>query len=470
MSVVEMIERANALLDQKGSDSDYTGAADLLENASNQGSMEALEKLADCYFYGKGRNENDKAALDAYEKVYAATSSDYSAYQLGRMYRAGWGAKPDPEKAKSYLQSSWESGNAAAAAVIGDIWLDRVDETHDVKDVEEGLKWFQRAAQEGDPYGTYRMAMLYAMGDYGIVEDKKRAYDLLMKITEYPRALAYLVSNNGLGICSNDKYNELVSKALEQAEANNDAVLFRALGRAHEGSTRLGEDTQKVIEYYSKALEAGDGFAGYMLGGNYLYGWAGCEEDLDKAEKYLTKGAECGSHEAMSSLGDLYKKRANEGWPRDPETMRIAFEWYEKAFNNGGTTWDAMHAGEAALEANDPSLEERAANCLEVAMKDDIHWAYIPLAKLALKQDMPTYNPDLAKQALEKSRNEETVEYKTGVVDYLTGFMFEKGLGLPAAANQAVEFYLKAADSGNEDAKEALKRFKKGIFGWKLIG
>lgn len=102
-------------------------------------------------------------------------------------------------------------------------------------------------------------------------------------------------------------------------------------------------------------------------------------------------------------------------------------------------------------------------------MEDDIYWSYIPLVKLSLAEGTSTYNPNLARQSLEKARNEKIVEYETGEVDYLTGLMFEKGLGLPAAANQAVEFYLKASDKGNEEAKDALKRFKKGIFGWKRI-
>lgn len=469
MSIKQLMDAAEECLEENSDAYNPVKAADLFERAAGLGSMTSLEKLGDCYFYGRGRDEDDKTALEAYAKAFEATGSSYSAYQLGRMYGFGWGVESNSDKARGFLEKSWADGHAAAAGVLGDICLDRAKSTHDGKDVEEGLKWFQRGSSRGDSYSIYRMALVFAIGDYGMLEDKKRAYDLLMKVSDYPRALGYLVANNGLNICSNDQYSELIDRASALAESTRDGVLFRNLGRAYEGKTRLPADPEKSEEYFMKALDAGDGFAGYLLGNNYSYGWSGYQPDGDKAEEMLLRGANLGSEQAMSSLGDLYKKRAEGVWPRDPEKMRLSFEWYEKAYRTGGGTWDALHAGQAALEVGDPSLDERAAVCLKAAMEDDIYWAYVPLAKLSIKEGAPSYCPELAKQALEKARAEEIVEYKTGEVDYLTGLMFERGLGLPASANQAVEFYIKASDKGCEEAKEALKGFKKSFFGWKKI-
>src|SRR5699024_8849540 len=123
------------------------------------------------------------------------------------------------DKAGSFFEKSWSGGYAAAAGNLGDICLDRAKSTHDGKDVEEGLRWYQRGSGQGDSYSTYRMALVFAMGDYGIREDKKRAYDLLMKVSHYPRALGYLVANNGLSICSNDQYSELIDRASALAES-----------------------------------------------------------------------------------------------------------------------------------------------------------------------------------------------------------------------------------------------------------
>ena len=469
MSIKQLMDTAEECLEENSDAYNPVKAADLFERAAGLGSMTSLEKLGDCYFYGRGRDEDDKTALEAYAKAFAATGSSYSAYQLGRMYGFGWGVKSNSSKARDFLEKSWADGYAAAAGILGDICLESAQETKDARSVEEALKWYQRGLIKNDPYSTYRMALVFSMGDYGVPEDKKRAYDLLMKASDYPRALGYLVANNGLNMCSNDQFSEFVKKAVDMAESMGDGRLFRCLGRAYEGKTRLGEAPEKSIAYYEKALAAGDGFAGYIAGSNYLHGWYGYPEDAEKAEQMLTKGSDLGCEQAMSTLGDLHKKRAEEVWPPNLEEMRAAFEWYEKAYLNGGTTWDAMHAGEAALKTKDDSLNERAVACLKSAMEDDIYWSYIPLVRFSLAEGASTYNPNLARQSLEKARNEKIVEYETGEVDYLTGLMFEKGLGLPAAANQAVEFYLKASDKGSEEAKDALKRFKKGIFGWKLI-
>lgn len=469
MSIKQLMDTAEECLEENSDAYNPVKAADLFERAAGLGSMTSLEKLGDCYFYGRGRDEDDKTALEAYAKAFAATGSSYSAYQLGRMYGFGWGVEANPGKARGFLEKSWADGYAAAAGILGDFCLDRAKSSRDRKDVEEGLKWFQRGSSRGDPYSTYRMALVFATGDYGMPEDKKRAYDLLMKVSDYPRALGYLVANNGLNICSNDQYFELIDRASALAESTRDGVLFGNLGRAYEGKTRLPVEPEKSEEYFMKALDAGDGFAGYLLGTNYLYGRSGYRPNTDKAEEILLRGANLGSEQAMSSLGDLYKKRAEDVWPRDPEKMRLSFEWYEKAYKTGGGTWDALYAGRAALEVGDPSLDERAAICFKAAMEDDINLAYLPLAKLSIKEGTPSFCPELARRALEKARTEEIVEYKIGEVDYLTGLLFERGLGLPASANQAVEFYIKASDKGCEEAKEALKGFKKSFFGWKKI-
>src|SRR5699024_6071170 len=102
-----------------------TKAADLFEKAAGLGSMTSLEKLGDCYFYGRGRDEDNAAALEAYEKAFEATGSSYSAYQLGRMHEFGWGVESNLDKAGSFFEKSWSGGYAAAAGNLGDICLDR---------------------------------------------------------------------------------------------------------------------------------------------------------------------------------------------------------------------------------------------------------------------------------------------------------------------------------------------------------
>jgi len=471
MSVPELMELAEKHFEENSPDYAPEKAADCWEKAAELGSMEALGNLADCYFFGKGRAEDDARAFQMYHRVLDATDNAFCAYQIGRMYRAGWGVQKDYDKALQYLERGWQLGHVAAANDIGAIYLSKAESSKSIADVENGLKWFQRAANRGDMYGMYRMALLYAIGDYGIPKDTKRAYDLLMRAKSDSRALGYLVSSNGLNIAGNDQYFELLEEAKRRAEESSDADLYESLGRAYEDKTRLGSDPEKAAAYYERSLELGNGFAGYLLGINYLYGWNGFDVNLDRAERYLARGAELNCYQAMSTLGDLYKERAEEGyWPRNPELMAKASALYERAYQAGGDAYAALHAGEAALEANDESLYERAANCLYAAAQDDVCFAYVKLARLSIDSSLTTFNPERARFALEKARAEDIVEYKTGEVDFLTGQMFEKGIGYPAAIDQAVEFYSKAAEKGWDEARETLKRFKKGLFGWKLIG
>lgn len=474
-TVRTLLDEAELLANQDSVDYSPERAAVLWQAASEMGSLEATTKLADCYFYGRGRPEDDGEAARLYSMVLRANPDDsYCNYQLGRMSRVGWGMPVDANAAHDYLMRAWKMGEVGAASEMA--FLSLYKDNPEVSDIEDGLRWLQRGAAKGDSRSNYRLGVIFNTGDYGVYQDKRRALDHLMRAMPDSRALAYLVSTDGLGIVSDEEYATLVEEALAQASRHQDAGLYKSLGCAYDDKTRLGSCPQKCEQYYRQALSLGDGFAGYLLGMNYRFGWSGFEEDLAKAESVLFEGANQGCVQAMAALGDLYRDRwssyqdvhGSHVYPRDPEVLRKAFVWLEKA-GLDGDTYAALHAGEAVIDLEDQNLLVRGARCLEIAMEDDIHFAYVPLARITSERGLPSFNPALALKALEKARTENVAEYEVGEVDYLTGVMFEEGVGCPKSANQAVECYLKASERGYEEAREALKRFKKGLLGWKVV-
>ena len=464
----QLLEESERFFDRTSTDYDPSSGADLLQKAAHQGSLTALEKIADCFYYGIGRPENDEVARNLYEQVYAATESNQSACQLGKIYGFGWGISPDFEKAKDFLVKAWKNECFAAAGILGDICLHIAEQTNDIERMTEGMRWVQRGVLRGDEYSTYRMAICYAMSLYGIQENKKRAYDLLMRVCDYPRALAYLVSSNGLGISDDVTYAELIEKATALAEAKGEASLYRALGRAYEGETRLKQSYEQSLDWYKKAWELGDKDAAFNIGVNYAHGWCGYPTDYVEAEAWLLKSAEQGSEAAMASLGDLYKTSAHNSYPADMNGLRAAFEWYEKAYESSGKTWDAFNAGEIGVELEDPSLYPRVVRCLKIAAENDIQWAYLPLARLSIEGGPDVFDPSLAWETLKKANLNTDSQIEQGKIDYLTGCLYEMGAGVEANAEKAVSSYLSASAKGNAQAKEALTRFKKTAFGWKI--
>ena len=475
VTVRTLLDKAELLANQDSADYSPERAADLWQAASEMGGLEATSRLADCYFYGRGRPEDDAEAARLYNVVVRANPQDsHCNYQLGRMSRVGWGMPADADAARDYLMKAWRMGEAGSASEMA--FLSLYKKSPGVSDIEDGIRWLQRGAAKGDNRSNYHLGVIFNTGDYGVYQDKRRALDHLKKAMPDSRALAYLVSTDGLGIVSDEEYATLVEEALTQASRHQDAELYKSLGRAYDDKTRLGSCPQKCEQYYRQALDLGDGFSGYLLGMNFRFGWSGFEEDLDKAESVLLEGANLGCVQAMAALGDLYRDRwssyrdvhGSYVYPRDPEVLRKAFVWFEKA-GLDGDTFAALHAGEAAIDLEDKSLLVRGARCLEIAMEDDIHFAYVPLARITCDSRLPSFNPTLALKALEKARAESVVEFEIGEVDYLTGVMFEEGVGCPKSANQAVEYYLKASERGYEEARESLKRFKKGLLGWKVV-
>lgn len=90
------------------------------------------------------------------------------------------------------------------------------------------------------------------------------------------------------------------------------------------------EDRAQGVIWLSKAADAGDIDAAYMLGTIYMNGTAVAQDD-DKAFAFVSKAAQAGKMEAQGTLGYLYS--AARGTPKD---MYQAVAWTAKAAAQGG--------------------------------------------------------------------------------------------------------------------------------------
>lgn len=109
----------------------------------------AAHLLGKVYRDGIGVSADPKQAMDWFRKS-AEAGNACSAYALGKLLLSGAeGVPKDAEKAVSYLTASAESGYQYAQYALGKLYLlERVVK----QDREEGLKWLNLAAAQGNTY------------------------------------------------------------------------------------------------------------------------------------------------------------------------------------------------------------------------------------------------------------------------------------------------------------------------------
>jgi TPR repeat protein len=177
-----------------------------LRKASVQGSREAHELLAQCYLEGTGA---PKSVIDAYAYLNISNFiGDDKSPGLAELE-----LKMSPEEKRLGLKRTKElhveidgriKHSANKQIMIG-MALMRGDELDKYglssffqvgpTDPIEGVRWFRKAAVQGDPDGQYRLGSAYAYG-VGLREDKSEAAKWYLKAAEQGLTIAqYMLGN-----------------------------------------------------------------------------------------------------------------------------------------------------------------------------------------------------------------------------------------------------------------------------------
>ena len=206
--------------------------------------------------------------------------------------------------------------------------------------------------------------------------------------------------------CKNS-IEELTKKA-EQGDANAQSEL----GYRYEFGEGVPEDKMKAVELYTKAVEQGNARAQLSLGFCYLDS-TGVQMDEKKAVELFTKAAEQGNADAQAILWYCYK--IGMGVSEDEEK---AAKWYGKVLEN---------------KAGSSTVRIRWIKCL--------------------------YGDRKKKESIQKLTR--GAEQGDSICQCELAKRYYLGDGVPQDEKKAVEWFTKAAEQGNGDARKALEEFKK---------
>ena len=210
--------------------------------------------------------------------------------------------------------------------------------------------------------------------------------------------------------------NSIAQESTIDKKRRNKALC--SIGHMYRYGEGVEQDYSKALEWYNKAVNAGNASAMYSIGYMYDYG-EGVEQDYSKALEWYNKAANAGNSAAINNIGYMYE--FSEGVEQD---YSKALEWYNKAVNAGNAAaWynKAVNAGNAAAMNNIGRMYEFGKG-VEQDYTKSLEW----------------YN--------------QAANAGNATAMYNIGYMYDCGEGVEQDYSKALEWYNKAANAGNTAA------------------
>lgn len=191
----------------------YEEAAQWWARSAKQGNLKAIGNLGLCYQTGNGVRKDSITAVKLYERSVkqgnqtlfnqneklADSGNMFACMFMAHCYRNGIGTAKDLNKAAGFYGKAAQQNNVDAQRELALLYLN----AH--KD-EEAVKWFEKAAENGDLSSTYYYGKLLYEGK-GVKQDEQHGMNYLLKTAEagfpmgqYMVAQAYF---DGKGVMKN---------------------------------------------------------------------------------------------------------------------------------------------------------------------------------------------------------------------------------------------------------------------------
>ncbi len=225
---------------------EYREAFKWFQLAAKQGLNGAQVDLAYLYVTGFGTEKDLEQAVHWY-RLAAAQGNPNGEYSLGICYLHGEGIEQNSALARKWISLAFSHGDGARS-------LNATGLTYEIgpeRDLDEALKWYQKAAEMGCREAQFNVCRLTAQGLVSPA-DYKHATDWCTTLAE-----------------SGDPWGEY------------------GLARMFEKGVAMQPDLKKAAEWYTKSAEQGNPAAQFELAALYSQG-KGVQKDLGEAYKWAT--------------------------------------------------------------------------------------------------------------------------------------------------------------------------------------
>ena len=299
---------------------DFKKAEQILLSESQRGNVLAVYDLGKLYSTDKLGERNEEMSIAKYTQALqgflqiepnSKKIKPYVQYRIGKMFCYGLGTEQDYEKAFEWFERSAKQKNKFAQFSLANLYYygSGVE-----KDLSQAFLWYQRASSQGQPYAAYSIAQMYRYGEY-VTKDNDTAQRY------YKQALSGFLKIENDDMANDDLFYKLgqmfklglgtdsdVTKAIEyfrcSAEMNNKNGLFE-YGKALLIGEHIPQNTDSAVKLLEKAVKLKNSNAKRFLALEYISG-EHLEQDIEKGIALLTECADSGDVIASYRLGKIY--------------------------------------------------------------------------------------------------------------------------------------------------------------------
>lgn len=404
---------------------DFKKAEQLLLSESQRGNVLAVYDLGKLYSTDKLGERNEETSIAKYTRALqgflqiepnSKKLKPYVQYRIGKMFCYGLGTEQDYEKAFEWFERSAKQKNKFAQFSLANLYYygSGVE-----KDLSQAFLWYQRSSSQGQPYAAYSIAQMYRYGEY-VTKDNdtaqryyKQALSGFLKIESDDMANDDLFYKLGqmfkLGLGTDSDVTKAIEYFRRSAEMNNKNGLFE-YGKALLIGEHIPQNTDSAVKLLEKAVKLKNSNAKRFLALEYISG-EHLEQDIEKGIALLTECADSGDVIACYRLGKIYLQG---------EIMSQNLDKAEKY----------------------------------LLLAEDSEYAQYALAKLYLQEE---------KYDIQKAVNYfENCADKNHWASYQLGRIYLFGAeGFTKDKEQAIEWFTKSANDGNEYAQAMLDDISK---------
>lgn len=404
---------------------DFKEAEQLLLSESQRGNVLAVYDLGKLYSTDKLGEKSEEISIAKYTQALqgflqiepnSKKLKPYVQYRIGKMFCYGLGTEQDYEKAFEWFERSAKQKNKFAQFSLANLYYYGSGVK---KDLSQAFLWYQRSSSQGQPYAAYSIAQMYRYGEY-VTKDNdtaqryyKQALSGFLKIENNDMANDDLFYKLGqmfkLGLGTNSDVTKAIEYFRRSAEMNNKNGLFE-YGKALLIGEHIPQNTDSAVKLLEKAVKLKNSNAKRFLALEYISG-EHLEQDIEKGIALLTECADSGDVIASYRLGKIYLQG------------EIMFQNLDKA--------------------------ERY-----LLLAEDNEYTQYALAKLYLQEEK--YEIQKAVNYFGRSADKNHwASYQLGRI-YLFG-----AAELTKDKEQAIEWFTKSANDGNEYAQAMLDNISK---------
>lgn len=301
---------------------DFKKAEQLLLSESQRGNVLADYDLGKLYSTDKLGERNEETSIAKYTRALqgflqiepnSKKLKPYVQYRIGKMFCYGLGTEQDYEKAFEWFERSAKQKNKFAQFSLANLYYygNGIE-----KDLSQAFLWYQRASSQGQPYAAYSIAQMYRYGEY-VTKDNdtaqryyKQALSGFLKIENDDMANDDLFYKLGqmfkLGLGTDSDVIKAIEYFKRSAEMNNKNGLFE-YGKALLTGEHIPQDADSAVKLLEKAVKLKNSNAKRFLALEYISG-EHLEQDIEKGIALLTECADSGDNFACYKLGKIYFK------------------------------------------------------------------------------------------------------------------------------------------------------------------